>query len=173
MRIDRITPEELKRKLDAGEEVVIVDLRGSLDFEAEPAMIPGAVHLDYADLEEVSDELAKAAEVVLYCNCPNEVTSAKMALMLRRKGVQKIRPLQNGLTGWRDLGYPVSESQEPVAEKRLVRHWLAQTFLFRSANLGCAMWDGLWLAPRRPELKGLRQRGFLFSHRARTSTSGE
>jgi membrane protein DedA with SNARE-associated domain/rhodanese-related sulfurtransferase len=117
LRIDRITPEELKRKMDAGEEVVIVDLRGSLDFEAEPAMIPGAVHLDYADLEEVSDELAKAAEVVLYCNCPNEVTSAKMALMLRRKGVQKIRPLQNGLNGWRDLGYPVAESQEPASEK--------------------------------------------------------
>jgi len=117
LRIDRITPEELKRKMDAGEEVVIVDLRGSLDFEAEPAMIPGAVHLDYADLEEVSDELAKAAEVVLYCNCPNEVTSAKMALMLRRKGVQKIRPLQNGLNGWRDLGYPVAESQETVVQK--------------------------------------------------------
>ena len=117
LRIDRITPEELKRKMDAGEEVVIVDLRGSLDFEAEPAMIPGAVHLDYADLEEVSDELAKAAEVVLYCNCPNEVTSAKMALMLRRKGVQKIRPLQNGLNGWRDLGYPVSETQETATEK--------------------------------------------------------
>ena len=34
-------------------------------------MIPGAVHLDYADLEEVSDvNFAKAAEVVLYCNCP-------------------------------------------------------------------------------------------------------
>jgi membrane protein DedA with SNARE-associated domain/rhodanese-related sulfurtransferase len=117
LRIDRITAEELKRKLDAGEEVVIVDLRGSLDFEAEPAMIPGAVHLDYADLEEVSDELAKATEVVLYCNCPNEVSSAKMALMLRRKGVQKIRPLQNGLNGWRDLGYPVAEPQEPAVEK--------------------------------------------------------
>jgi membrane protein DedA with SNARE-associated domain/rhodanese-related sulfurtransferase len=117
LRIDRITAEELKRKLDAGEEVVIVDLRGSLDFEAEPAMIPGAVHLDYADLEEVSDELAKAAEVVLYCNCPNEVTSAKMALMLRRKGVQKIRPLQNGLTGWRELGYPVKEAPEDDSVK--------------------------------------------------------
>ena len=117
LRIDRITAEELKRKMDAGEEVVIVDLRGSLDFEAEPAMIPGAVHLDYADLEEVSDELAKAAEVVLYCNCPNEVTSAKMALMLRRKGVKKIRQLQNGLTGWRELGYPVSEAEAAAAEK--------------------------------------------------------
>jgi membrane protein DedA with SNARE-associated domain/rhodanese-related sulfurtransferase len=118
LRIDRITAEELKKKIDAGEEVVIVDLRGSLDFEAEPEMIPGAVHLDAADLEEVSDELAKAPEVVLYCNCPNEVTSARMALLLRRKGVKKIRPLQNGLTGWRDLGYPVAPAEETPAEPR-------------------------------------------------------
>lgn len=122
LKIDRISPQELKRKLDAGEEVVIVDLRGSLDFEAEPAMIPGAVHLDAADLDEVSEELAKAAEVVLYCNCPNEVSSARMALLLRRKGVMKIRPLENGLNGWRDLGYPVAEGSsgetvEPVAPK--------------------------------------------------------
>ncbi len=67
LRIDRITPQELKRKLDAGEKVVIVDLRGSLDFEAEPHTIPGAAHLDPADIDEVKDVLAEAAEVVLYC----------------------------------------------------------------------------------------------------------
>jgi membrane protein DedA with SNARE-associated domain/rhodanese-related sulfurtransferase len=117
LRIDRITPEELKLKLDAGEQVVIVDLRGSLEFEAEPEMIPGAVHLDAADLEEVSGELAKAPEVVLYCNCPNEVTSARMALLLRRKGVRKIRPLSDGLNGWRDLGYPVSQGADLTVEQ--------------------------------------------------------
>jgi membrane protein DedA with SNARE-associated domain len=67
LRIDRITPEELKQKLDAGEEVVVVDLRGSLDFEAEPETIPGALRLDPAALEKVSEELARASEVVLYC----------------------------------------------------------------------------------------------------------
>jgi membrane protein DedA with SNARE-associated domain len=67
LRVDRMTPEELKRKLDAGEEVVIVDLRGSLDFEAEPEMIPGAVHLETHELEEVKEQLAKAREVILYC----------------------------------------------------------------------------------------------------------
>jgi len=116
LRIDRITARELKGMLDAGEEVVIVDLRGSLDFEAEPAMIPGAVHLDAADLEEVSDELAKAPEVVLYCNCPNEVSSARMALLLRRKGVLKIRPLTGGLDGWREQGYPVARNAESTRE---------------------------------------------------------
>ena len=34
LRIARITPEELRQKIEAGEEVVVVDLRGSLDFEA-------------------------------------------------------------------------------------------------------------------------------------------
>ena len=67
LRVDRMTPEELKHRIDSGEEIVIVDLRGSLDFEAEPEMIPGAVHLESHELEEVKDELAKAPEVVLYC----------------------------------------------------------------------------------------------------------
>jgi hypothetical protein len=46
---------------------VIVDLRGSLDFEGDPDMIPGAHHLEVHDVEQVKDELAKAPEVILYC----------------------------------------------------------------------------------------------------------
>jgi membrane protein DedA with SNARE-associated domain len=65
--IDRITPEELKKKMDAGEEVVIVDLRGSMDFEAEPITIPGARRINSADLDAAKEELAKAPEIVLYC----------------------------------------------------------------------------------------------------------
>src|ERR1700726_2891149 len=42
LRIARITADELKQKIDAGEELVIVDLRHSLDFEADPHTIPGA-----------------------------------------------------------------------------------------------------------------------------------
>src|SRR3989442_231929 len=67
LRIARITPEELKQKLDAGEDVVIVDLRHSLDFEAEPITIPGAHRLDAAELEEGSDVIPRDREVVLYC----------------------------------------------------------------------------------------------------------
>jgi membrane protein DedA with SNARE-associated domain len=67
LRIARITPVELKKKLDAGENVLIVDLRGSMDFEAEPEIIPGARRMDAAEVEAAKDELAKAPEVVLYC----------------------------------------------------------------------------------------------------------
>jgi membrane protein DedA with SNARE-associated domain len=67
LRIARITPEELKDKLDAGEDVVIVDLRHSLDFEAEPGTIPGAHRLEPAALEEASDHIPRDRDVVLYC----------------------------------------------------------------------------------------------------------
>jgi membrane protein DedA with SNARE-associated domain len=67
LRIGRITPAELKEKIDAGEELVIVDLRHSLDFEADPETIPGAFRMDVKELEEHSDRLPPDREVILYC----------------------------------------------------------------------------------------------------------
>jgi membrane protein DedA with SNARE-associated domain len=67
LRIARITPEELKQKIDAGENVVIVDLRHSVDFEANPELIPGAFHMDAKELEEKKGVLPQGREVVLYC----------------------------------------------------------------------------------------------------------
>jgi membrane protein DedA with SNARE-associated domain len=67
LRIARVTAEELKQKLDAGEEIVIVDLRHSVDFEADPQTIPGAFHMDAKELEEKNDRLPRDREVILYC----------------------------------------------------------------------------------------------------------
>jgi membrane protein DedA with SNARE-associated domain len=67
LRIARITVDELKQKIDAGEQVTIVDLRHSLDFEAEPETIPGALHIEAKELEEKNDRLPRDSEVVLYC----------------------------------------------------------------------------------------------------------
>src|SRR5467141_3844504 len=67
LRISRITVDELKKKLDAGEELVIVDLRHSMDFEADPHTIPGAFRMDANDLEEKDDRLPRDRDVVLYC----------------------------------------------------------------------------------------------------------
>jgi len=36
-------PKELKEKIDAGEDIIVVDLRHSLDFDANPETIPGAL----------------------------------------------------------------------------------------------------------------------------------
>src|SRR5437588_692575 len=75
MRITRITPEELKTKLDGGEEMIVVDVRDRIDFDAEPAIIPGALHLTTEELEARHQEIPREREIVLYCTCPSEETS--------------------------------------------------------------------------------------------------
>jgi len=67
LRIARITATELKQKMDTGEEVAIVDLRHSLDFEADPESIPGALRIDAKELEEKGERLPHDREIILYC----------------------------------------------------------------------------------------------------------
>jgi membrane protein DedA with SNARE-associated domain len=67
LRVSRISVDELKQKIDAGEELSIVDLRHSLDFEADPETIPGAVRIDSKDLENKKAPLPLDREIVLYC----------------------------------------------------------------------------------------------------------
>jgi membrane protein DedA with SNARE-associated domain len=107
LRMARITPEELKQRMDAGEPVLIVDLRRRIEIDADPYAIPTALRLDADELEHRHQEIPRDQEVVLYCNCPNEVTAAEMTLRLRRKGIRRVRPLAGGLNGWRELNFPV------------------------------------------------------------------
>jgi len=107
LRISRITVDELKSQIDKGEDMVIVDLRHALDFEADPETIPGAFRMDAKELREKNDKLPRDRQIILYCTCPNEATSAQLAILLRKQGIQHIRPLQGGLDAWREHGYPV------------------------------------------------------------------
>ena len=63
--VDRITPEELKSKLDSKEKVVILDLRNQLDITNERFRIPGAFHVLPELLGQA--DLPRHHEVVLYC----------------------------------------------------------------------------------------------------------
>jgi len=68
LRVARITPEELKAELDAGADLVIVDLRHTMDDESEPRMLPGALRLPAEELEERGKELPRNKTLVLYCS---------------------------------------------------------------------------------------------------------
>jgi membrane protein DedA with SNARE-associated domain len=68
LRIARITPEELHRKLQAGEEVLIVDLRHALEIDADPVVIPGALRFSARDLEQRRHAIRRDREVILYCS---------------------------------------------------------------------------------------------------------
>lgn len=107
LRIARITPDELKQLLDGGEAPVIVDLRQPLDVEADPWTIPGAIRMAVEELTDRHHEIPRDRDVILYCACPNEVTAARMALMLKRNGITRVRPLAGGVVAWREREYPL------------------------------------------------------------------
>lgn len=114
----RLEPEELKKLLDAGEQVFIVDLRHPLELLPDPFTLPGALHLSPEALTARSMEIPRDRDVVLYCTCPNEATAAKTAMTLHKLGIERVRPLRGGFDEWKRLGYPLDavEPALPVAD---------------------------------------------------------
>ena len=64
-QVPRIKPQELKEKLDAGEDVIVVDARSREDYES--LHIPGALSIPLPEVEERNGELPQGREIVLYC----------------------------------------------------------------------------------------------------------
>ena len=67
LNIARITPEEVKHRMDVGENLLILDLRDALEFEVEPRTIPGAFHLSIEELEKQHHKIPRDREIVLFC----------------------------------------------------------------------------------------------------------
>lgn len=115
-RLARITPEELKAQLDAGEQVFIVDLQGRQSHARHRPGIPGAVRINPRRLEQYEaydrktlDPVPRDREVVLYCDAPHEFTSARVALAMQGLGFRRVRPLAGGLRAWQERGFPVAQ----------------------------------------------------------------
>ena len=106
LRMARITVDELYQKLETGENVTILDLRSAAEVERNPLLIRSARHLTIDDLKSRHQEIPRDRDIILYCSCPNEVTSARMALLLQRNGFTHVRPLLGGLDAWRERNYP-------------------------------------------------------------------
>jgi rhodanese-related sulfurtransferase len=65
MEVPRTTKDELKAKMDAGEDVMIVDVRRGSDWKGSEFKIKGAIRVE--DLDAFAANQAKDAEIVLYC----------------------------------------------------------------------------------------------------------
>jgi membrane protein DedA with SNARE-associated domain/rhodanese-related sulfurtransferase len=103
----RLSAETLKEKMDSGLSLVIVDLRTPLQIKAFPYSIPGALQIPLQALERAYTKLPSERDIILFCNCPNEVSSAKAALFLQRKGFANAWALTGGIDEWRERTYPL------------------------------------------------------------------
>jgi len=113
----RLEPAELKAMLDCIPPPYIVDLRHPLDYLPDPRVLPGAIRIGPAEIAHRADLIPRDRDIILYCTCPSEETSAKVALQLHRLGITRVRPLRGGFDGWKQAGYPlldyVADSELP------------------------------------------------------------
>ena len=114
VRSMRLEPAELKQMLDEAQQQgvpppFIVDLRHPLDYLPDPRVLPGALRIGPNELTTQSSIIPRDRDVILYCTCPSEETSAKVALQLHRLGIERVRPLRGGFDGWKEAGYPLCD----------------------------------------------------------------
>jgi membrane protein DedA with SNARE-associated domain/rhodanese-related sulfurtransferase len=117
LRLRRITPLLLNEKITAGKLIAIIDL---LDFEeghGDRAGIPGAVRMDPARLRSrLRVVVPENLGLVLYCSSSGELTSARVAVALRKKGISNVWVLEGGLMAWKKEGLPVTFRLSTAAE---------------------------------------------------------
>ena len=109
LRVSRMTVDELKAAIDRGERPFVVDLRHKLEFLVNPRTVSTAVRISPDELALRHAEIPRDREVVLYCTCPSEATSAKVAMELKKIGITRVRPLMGGLQAWESQGYPMDD----------------------------------------------------------------
>ena len=119
LRASRIEPDDLLGMLTVAAEQgniapFIVDLRHPLDYLPDPRVLPGALRISPKEIAAHADDLPRDRDVILYCTCPSEETSAKVAQQLLKLGVHRVRPLRGGFEVWRDAGYPLENYTEPA-----------------------------------------------------------
>jgi membrane protein DedA with SNARE-associated domain/rhodanese-related sulfurtransferase len=137
-RLSRITPDQLMSKLRAGENVLILDLQGGAKHAQGLVAIPGAIRINPDLLERyaryLDPDLATNREVVLYCSCPGEFTSARVAMALHGRGFKDVRPLAGGIEAWVKRCLPVTTNVEILTAPEHAAFVLHEIFHYSEAR---------------------------------------
>lgn len=106
--------EELKRRLDTGEDLVVLDVRTSDDFVGEQGHLDAALNLPLEYLSDRLDELGEDPERSIAIVCRTDRRSAKAAALLARRGFADVHVVRGGMTAWLDHGWPVERRAAPT-----------------------------------------------------------
>ena len=101
-----ISSEEVKRKLDANEDFLILDVRTSEDYNGQQGHIPGSVLIPLEELPERINELSDYIEKTVVVVCRTDRRSAKAALKLAKNGFADVHVMKQGMTDWNNRAYP-------------------------------------------------------------------
>jgi len=96
-KVPEIQPEELKQRLDAGEDIFILDVREPHEYQI--CNLNGYL-IPLGELPKRVNELDSSREIVAHCR--SGVRSAKAVDFLRQAGFRKVKNLVGGVLAWSD-----------------------------------------------------------------------
>jgi rhodanese-related sulfurtransferase len=105
-RIQETTVDEVKKKLDRGENFVLIDVREESEFVKDH--LPGALHVGKGVIErDIEDRIPDfTTPLVLYCG--GGFRSALAADNLQKMGYRNVVSMDGGVRGWREKNYPMT-----------------------------------------------------------------
>lgn len=101
--------ETLKTRLDADEDMLVLDVRTADDFSGEQGHIHNALNLPVEELPARMGELSDYIEKTIAIVCRTDRRSAKAAQLLARQGYADVHIVRGGMTLWNKAGYAVDE----------------------------------------------------------------
>ena len=122
MPIPTVPLVELKRRLDAGESMVLVDVREPDEFEA--GRMIGAISLPGSCLiaQAPARLRERSARVIVYC--ASGMRAERAARSLIELGYDRVEMAEPGFSRWRELGFPTEGESllDDAARDRYARH---------------------------------------------------
>lgn len=105
-RIRELTADEVKARLDRGEQFILIDVREESEWAKDH--LPGAIHLSKGIIERDIEQRIPdtSAEIVLYCG--GGFRSALAADNLQKMGYSNVISMDGGIRVWREKGYPLT-----------------------------------------------------------------
>jgi uncharacterized membrane protein YdjX (TVP38/TMEM64 family)/rhodanese-related sulfurtransferase len=111
-----IEADELKRCLDRGDAVAIVDVRGEDEFIGPLGHIARARNIPLAELDRRLTELSGLEQTPVILVCRTDRRSAMAARILRAAGFAQVNVLRRGMVQWNEAGLPVEGRTMAAAE---------------------------------------------------------
>jgi rhodanese-related sulfurtransferase len=105
--LEPVSREELARRLQDGDDLVVVDVRPAAEHAA--AHLPGAVSIPVGELRRRLAELPRSREIVAYCRGPYCAFAHDAVAVLREEGFSA-RRLEDGLPEWQAAGLAVTRT---------------------------------------------------------------
>jgi len=102
-----VSVRELKERLDAGEDVLILDVRTAEDYVGEQHHIKDSLLIPLEELEASMRELDGYLDAPIVTICRTHRKSGKAAELLAQHGFSDVHVARMGMTDWNRRGYPV------------------------------------------------------------------